>query len=255
MAESSERPYETNEISWWSNWAQTEWLDRNAYLIFSKDFSEYFFNRGGFLQMTPGSRLAVGAMEREFSARRRRPHIFIKSDRLDSRLLKTLEGGGYRIADQMAVMEMGEPSFKLNGDLKVRQVTKDEAEDWSEVYLDSFYGELGKMKAVTAAVRRLARTKEASVLLGSLDGRPAGTLALYRTGGLCGVYCVGTHRGFRRRRVASTLLESACATAASEGRRLILQTILSDSVEGIYLKFGFKRRYLKELFVKSGAAT
>ena len=29
---------------------------------------------------------------------------------------------GYRIADQMAVMEMDEPSFKVNPDLKIEEV-------------------------------------------------------------------------------------------------------------------------------------
>ena len=50
MADSNETAYEFNEVSWWSNWADTNWPSRNAYLLFSKDFDEYFFNRGGFLR-------------------------------------------------------------------------------------------------------------------------------------------------------------------------------------------------------------
>ena len=250
MAGSSEKSYETNEVSWWSNWAEVRWLDENAYLLFSQKFGEYFFNRGGFLQTTPGSRSSIEPMEREFAARKRRPHLFLRSDRLDSKLLQTLEDRSYRIADQMAVMEMGEPSFRVNPNLKVAQVTESELEAWSEVYLDSFYGNLGHIRTVVPIVRGLAKVKEASLLLGTIGGKPAGVLALYRTGKVCGVYCVGTHRDWRRRNVASTMLESCYRLAEGEGRRVVLQTKLSDSVEGLYLKLGFKRAYLKELFVK-----
>jgi hypothetical protein len=38
--------------------------------------------------------------------------------------------------------------------------------------------------------------------------------------------------------------------AVKEGRTLILQTILSESLEGLYLKIGFRRAYMKDLFVK-----
>jgi hypothetical protein len=47
------------------------------------------------------------------------------------------------------------------------------------------------------------------------------------------------------------MLDFAYRLAANEERRLILQTILSDSVESLYTKLGFNRVYLKELFVKA----
>lgn len=250
MADSSERAYETNEVSWWSRWAEVDWLDKNAYLLFSDDFDEYFFNRGGFLQLTPASRLSIEPMEKEFKARKRRPHLLLQSDYLDSKLLRTMEERGYRIADQMAVLEMGDPSFALNPSLEVTQITEGQAGEWAEVYLDSFYGDQGQIQAVTAIARSLTQAKDAGLLLGRMEGKPAGTAAIFRTEKVCGVYCVGTHSGWRRKRVANTMLEHCYRVAESEGRRLILQTILSDSVEGLYTKVGFRRAYLKELFVK-----
>jgi GNAT superfamily N-acetyltransferase len=250
LADSSRREYETNEVSWWSNWAEAKWLDDDAYLIFSDDFDEYFFNRGGFVQITPASSLSIEPMEKEFRAHGRRPHIFLQSDGLGPKLLRTLEVRDYRIADQMAVMEMDDPSFAVNPRLKVAQVTDSQAEAWAEVYLDSFYGDQRQMRAVASIVSRLARVKGVDLILGEVDGRHVGTAAVYRTGKVCGVYCVGTHSGWRRKRVASTILEHCYRLARSEGRKLILQTILSDSVEVFYKKIGFRRVYLKELFVK-----
>jgi hypothetical protein len=250
LADSNEKAYEFNEISWWSNWTQTAWLNQNAYLLFSQEFDEYFFNRGGFLQITPDSRKLIEPMEHEFEARKRKPHLFLQSDQLDSKLLLALAQRGYRIADQMSVMEIDDASFKVNPDLKIEAVIESRLEDWARVYLDSFYDGESQIRPVMAIVQKLAKMRETSLLLGTIRDRPAGIVALFRTGKVCGAYCVGTHREWRRRHVASTMLEFSHRLALKEGRRLILQTILSDSVEGLYLKLGFKRTYLKDLFVK-----
>ena len=69
------------------------------------------------------------------------------------------------------------------------------------------------------------------------------------------VYCVGTRRDWRGKQIASTMLDFSHRQAVEEGRTLILQTILSDSVEGLYLKLGFRRAYMKELFVKDARRT
>jgi len=250
LADSNETAYEFNEVSWWSNWADTKWLSRNAYLLFSKDFDEYFFNRGGFLKITPDSRKSIAPMESEFEARKRKPHLLLQSDQLDPKLLVTLAKGGYRIADQMAVMEIDEASFKVNLDLKIEHAMGSKLEAWARVYLDSFYGDSSQLKAVMAIVQKLTKVREASLLLGTIKDEPAGIAALFRSGKVCGAYCVATHRDCRRERVASTMLEFSHRLAVEEGRTLILQTILSESLEGLYLKLGFRRAYLKDLFVQ-----
>ncbi len=250
MADSNETAYEFNEVSWWSNWADTRWLSRNAYLLFSKDFGEYFFNRGGFLKITPDSRKSIAPMESEFETRKRVPHLLLQSDQLDPKLLVTLAKSGYRIADQMAVMDIDEASFKLNPDLKIEYATGSRLEEWVRIYLDSFYGDSSQLKAVMAIVQKLTKVREASLLIGTIKDKPAGITALFRSGKVCGAYCVATHRDWRGKRAASTMLEFSHRLAVEEGRRLVLQTILSDSLEGLYLKLGFRRAYLKDLFVK-----
>jgi hypothetical protein len=67
---------------------------------------------------------------------------------------------------------------------------------------------------------------------------------------MSGVYCVGTLPDMRGVHVASTMLDFSNKLAVSEARKLILQTVLSDSVEPFYLKLGFRRVYLKELFAR-----
>jgi len=256
LADFNDKAYESNEVSWWSNWAQTSWLSPNAYVMLSQEFDEYFFNRGGFLDITKGAKKLIGPMESEFEARKLTPHLFLQSGQLDAPLLLTLEKLGYRIVDQMSVMEIDEPYFETNPDLKIEQVTGNGVKDWTDVYLDAFYGESSQSKAVTGAVQRAAaKAEETTLLVGTMDGRAVGVLALHRTDKVCGVYCVGTRRDQRGKHIASTMLDFSHRQAVGEDRRLILQTILSDSVEGLYLKLGFRRAYMKDLFVKDPRRT
>jgi GNAT superfamily N-acetyltransferase len=151
-------------------------------------------------------------------------------------------------------MEAVEPHpFRVNPDVRVEVgLDRRRAEDWAGTYLDAFYGERSLLPTVTRVVERISPLREASLFLARLRGEPAGVLALFRTGEICGVYCVGTSPGSRGARVASTMLKVAADVAAGERRKLVLQTILSDSVESLYTKLGFERLYLKDIFAKSG---
>jgi hypothetical protein len=255
LADSGDAGYELNEVSWWSNWAETLWLDKDAYLLFSKDFSEYFFNRGGFLNVTDRAAGTVDRMEAEFAARGLTPHVFLQSDSLTPRLLKNLAKKAYRIADQMSVMEVESPSFKVNGELTLELGIDGKLKQWADVYLSAFYGDTKLMKPVLAVLTRVSENREAGLLLASLGERPVGALALFRSQGMLGVYCVGTVPDLRRAHVASTMLDFSNRLAVGEGRKLILQTILSDSVEVLYTKLGFRRVYTKELFVRGPGRT
>jgi GNAT superfamily N-acetyltransferase len=250
LADSDESGYELNELSWWSKWAETVRLGEDAYLFFSKDFHEYFFNRGGFVRVTGKAASLIDSMEVEFAKRDVKPYVFLRSDSLSSRLLQHLEKKRYKITDQMSVMEVDEPLFELNAEQALTMGAKGELQQWAEVYLRSFYGDLKLLEKVMGVLERVSGNKDTSLVLAHLEKKPAGVLALHRTEGMLGVYCVGTIPEMRGRHIASTMLDFANKLAKSEGRKLILQTILSDSVEPLYVKLGFRRVYSKELFVK-----
>jgi N-acetylglutamate synthase-like GNAT family acetyltransferase len=271
---SNERNYELNELSWWSNWTQVEWLDENAYVMGSTEFEEYFFNRGGFIKVRADAERSLERMEVEFERRGRVPHVFVQSNRTHRALLGAFAEKGYRIADQMSVMEMGAiPSFEgVNPDLVLELVgggggkgsdgDDDEGrlKEWAATYLRAFYGETRLLGNVNAVVERISKKKtkkgeEVSFLLASSKKKPVGVLALSRSAKVCGAYCVGTDPEYRGKHIATTMLEFSHRLAEGEGRRLILQTILSDSVEALYLKLGFDRVYMKDLFVKDPRRT
>lgn len=255
MAGFNERFYELNEVRWWSGWTQATWLGKDTYLMFSDEFDEYFFNRAGFLRVPSGAERSLEKMEDEFARCGRVPHIFVQNNSNHPTLLRALAERRYRISDQMSVMEMETPLFKVNPGLTLEMGVDGRLEEWARVYLKAFYGKTGYLNVVERILHEISRNKEVSLLLASLDEKPVGCLALSRTEGVCGVYCVGTDLGARNTGVASTMLDFSRKLATSEGRRLILQTILSDALEPFYLKLGFRRAYLKDLFVKDSERT
>ena len=99
-------------------------------------------------------------------------------------------------------------------------------------------------------VSSLMTSGAATFLESKVDGHTAGVLAVFRTPGVAGVYCVGTAPEFRNRGVASSLIATARKVADGEGRALILQTLTSDGALPFYLKRGFVEMHSKSVLVR-----
>lgn len=251
MAGFNERAYELNEVTWWSAWTKTVWLNKDMYILFSEKFDEYFFNRAGFLNVAAGAEKSLKGMEEEFRRRGRTPCIFLQDSPKHPRIEQALARDGYKTTDRMSIMELGTSSFKVNSNLVLETGLKDRLEDWGRVYLDAFYGDERYLNDVLGILRQISKSKAVTLVLASLKGEPVGCLVLFRSDGMCGVYCVGTSPSSRNTGVASTMLDFSQRLAAVEGRRIILQTILSDALESFYSKLGFRRVYVKDLYVKN----
>jgi ribosomal protein S18 acetylase RimI-like enzyme len=251
--------YELNEVSWWAKWVDdTVWISKNCYAIFSDTFKdEFFFNRGGFLGVEKVPEDAVEAIEREFVKRKRRvPSMFVEDGRPWDRLRSSLHSRGYVVGDRMLVMESelsakSEPhSDSAVGVALVGSRSKGkDLQEWTRTYLQAFYGHQRLYGKVNRIMSKVVKDKKASVVLARMGKTPVGCAVMYRTaGGVAGAYCIGTAPGFRRRGVAASIVNYMKGVAQDEGRRLVLQTMASDSVEGFYRKHGFEEIYSKTLF-------
>ncbi len=222
------------------------WTGPDAYLLSSRDLPEVFYNRGGLLSCT-----SVGtqteSLEEGFRALRTRPAIMVFDS--CSKAARALTRSGYGRMDTMYVMAA---TGGTESDEDAEAEPEVSAEEWSEAYLRAFYGEQGLMPAILKIVKPLMSDDATTLLQERQDGRVAGTLALYRTDRLMGVYCVGTIPELRGRGVAGALLSRARKIAASEERTVLLQTLESDGVVPFYLKRGFKVVYRKTLMMKKG---
>ena len=246
------RDLERNEVAWWSNWATVTWLGENTWVMTSEYFDEYFLNRGGFLECEGVGR-HIRKAEELLVKRGATPCFFVQESCKAN--LRRLGAEGYLPKDGMAVMTLDDAALRVNEEVRVGKVRHRDIGEWVSAYLLSFYGNLNLSAGVTDVVRRLENTNRVTLLTGRVRGRVAGVIALSRSPGLLGVYCVGTVPEFRRIGVTATLLDSARKLASSEGRRAILQTIQSDGYERYYTERGFRKVYAKTLLWKSPAGT
>jgi N-acetylglutamate synthase-like GNAT family acetyltransferase len=252
------RKTESNEQSWWSKWVEeTVWITQDAYALFSKQFKdEYFFNHGGFLDAEKDAEAIVGALEKEFGGRKLPVAcVFVQDGRPWEKIRRSVISRGYKVDNVMSVMEfVRRKPVTPNPDVRITILGSSshdkEIREWSGAYLEAFYGGKKLLEIVQGIMRKAIEDAGTSLILARIKQTVVGCAALYRTDDLAGAYCIGTVPDFRKRGVGATMLDSMIEIAAREKRRLILQTLLSDSAEGFYLKQGFKRAYSKDIFVR-----
>jgi GNAT superfamily N-acetyltransferase len=126
-------------------------------------------------------------------------------------------------------------------------------DNWTRAYLQAFYGDQVLAPHIAPIVARLLKLKAVTLLEARMGDDTAGVLAIFRTAGLAGVYCVGTVPEHRRKGVAGALLSKAKAVAGAEGRHLFLQSLASDGTSRYYLQRGFRVLYSKTLFSKENS--
>lgn len=151
---------------------------------------------------------------------------------------------GYRQVDSMTVL-LSRGRTGDDGSQKVTAST--EARAWTTAYLRSFYGSEELAGVVAPIASSLLRSRDATLLEARVRGDTAGVLALFRTPGVAGAFCVGTVPEHRRHGIATALLAKGRQIADSEGRSLVLQTLESDGALRFYLGNGFEKMYAKRV--------
>lgn len=95
-------------------------------------------------------------------------------------------------------------------------------------------------RTFVAAARRNHAAPGQAFYLARCDGVPAAVTLCVHTPGLCGVYAVATRPEFRRRGLATALLEGVRRDAAGRGTgQLTLQVAAGSAAERLYRRLGF----------------
>ncbi len=238
---------ELNEVEWWSNWGHLTWFADSCYGLLSEDFKEPLFNHVGFIDSKVQLRKVMPSIRRWYARKRIKPSFFLRDSRSYGSLYHAVTAEGYSILDKHLVMSLDNPKFTRAGSVTCTFVDERRADEWSTAYLSAFYGEDSLFTPVLGSVRRALRRGKSRLLLAEFQGQIAGTLAIHTRGGYSGVYCVGTVPELRGRGVATGMLSEAFRLTQRLGTKLILQTFASDSVEGLYVKLGFRLVYSKRV--------
>jgi GNAT superfamily N-acetyltransferase len=165
--------------------------------------------------------------------------------------VKSLEASGYRPVDTMTVLVSNDSTTASLAHVAIKQ--RPAPDSWTKAYLQAFYGDQELAPHITPIVARLLKLKAVTLLEGEVEGVTAGVLAIFRTAGLAGIYCVGTVPEHRRKGVANILLSKAKAIAGAEGKRLFLQSLSSDGSLHYYLERGFSASYSKKLLSRESS--
>ncbi|MDE1852315.1 MAG: GNAT family N-acetyltransferase [Thaumarchaeota archaeon] len=235
------RAAELNEVRWWSRWARLRWRGE-GYLLTSKPLAEPFFNRAGAL--TCGGVAGTAPWAESFLSRLGMSSTVVVFDSCPA--AKKLLASGYMEVDSMAVLLSKSP-IRREWDEGKEIETSRSPRSWTAAYLRSFYGDEGLAGVVAPIVAPLLKAKAVTLLESRVRGKTAGVLAIFRTPGIAGVYCVGTVPEFRGLGVATALLARAREIAAAEERSMVLQTLWSDGLLRFYMERGFEEMYSKRL--------
>jgi len=249
LTDLSKTDCELNELGWWSNWSHLIWLDKNRYVLTSKEFEEPLFNHGGFLTPIRGLEAKINGIEHIFDKAHIAPSFFLWNSSEFNETANRLVTSGYRIIDQLSVMQLLSPNLRINPKIELEAVKKDTIL-WSTTYLSAFYGEQTLTDQVEGALRKASADPSNLLVMAIQDGRPVGTLAAHSSDTIVGAYCVGVVPGQQGMGVASTMLDFAYNFAKERGSQLVLQTFISDALEGFYRRRGFHRLSSKDVYVK-----
>ena len=242
MADPDRTDAENNEVRWWSKWARLRWHGQ-GYLLTSESFREPFFNRGG--SLTCEAAPMVSSWAERTLARQGSDATFLIFDSC-AVAHKKLFDLGYAEVDTMSVLVSEAPieAQPIDG-RRVEPATSPET--WTRAYLRAFYGDEDLSDVVTPIVTRLLGSRGVTLFESRVKGETAGVLALFRTHGIGGVYCVGTVPEFRSMGIATGLLAKAREAAEGERRKLVLQSLASDGSMALYMKRGFEVMYSKHV--------
>lgn len=217
-----------------------------GYMLGSTELAEPFFNRAGSFSCRELGSTAAWA---EPIFRRSGVHpTFLVFDSCNG--ADDLLASGFRETDIMTTLLSIGP---IGGEGGGKIVAATDPDRWTKGYLLSFYGNDNLAGVVSRIASSLLRSR-AVTLMESRDGEEVvGVLALFRTPGLMGAYCVGTVPRRRGRGIATGLLTRAREIAESEERALVLQTLSSDGLLGFYLHRGFEVMYAKRFMEKKSS--
>jgi GNAT superfamily N-acetyltransferase len=208
---------------------------------------ESFFNRAGSLTCQGLVGTAAWAENHLFSRAMNSTFLAFDSCKGGNSLL----AAGYRQVDTMTVLLSRDP---IGDDGSESVAVSTDTLAWTTAYLRSFYGSEELAGVVGPIVSSLLRSKDVTLLEARAGGDTSGVLALFRTPGMAGVYCVGTVPEQRRHGIATALITKARRIADSEGRILVLQALTSDGALEFYLRRGFEKMYAKRILEKSSNA-
>jgi len=246
---------EKNFENWFSLWC--EHLDINGFqILYNTSFpDDPLYNHVIRIDsVQQGINKIFKKINKNFQDLHINPCIFISPLSYSKQFSNILLSDGYKIWDKIYVLELfNSMTVKNNINFNVvKVVLLEEAKIWAKVFTNSFNIDESRFSEVLRRTRLVVYNPNTTLLLAYDKDVPVGTLALYREDFIGGIYCLGTLSSYRRRGVASLLINSAISISrCGEDKLIYLQTLGQDKLEVFYKKIGFKISYINRIYIKN----
>lgn len=155
-----------------------------------------------------------------------------------------------RMEDSVMVFKGKRLEEKLNIEVKVEEISESQIDVFNRLLLTIFEMPFEWKEGRDKLMQKWMR-KGGKCYLAYVEGKPAGTSALFSLMKTGGIFNVGTLKEYRRRGVGTTLTAHALIDSVKKGNDLhTLQAVKGGNAERLYKKMGFEIDHEVSLFVK-----
>jgi ribosomal protein S18 acetylase RimI-like enzyme len=244
--------FEDNENSWFALWSEVIELKCSQIIINQGLRDDPLFNHTTKVKCkTEEIKHILDESIPLFRKRNVSPCFFVSTLINQSNFEQELIDRGFNKFDIMDVLEkVGGTSFDVQGDIKVELIDSELLNTWISIFTNSFMIPNDQSYEYKRRINNLTGRPDIDFFLANLNKKPVGCAALFSKNKIGGIYSLGTLKEFRKKGVASKLIEYVIKSSESRNNEYhILQTLGQDSSTDFYLKNNFKIAYSKKIYV------
>lgn len=237
----------------------------NGALLFSDRITDPYYNF--FVPYTPtGATVMADEITAEFSRRDRRPALYLTplaTGNADSPAdrQRPWASDAWLIGDASTLATSGNDRAGLHMVLVDPALRETYVATFAEAYSGGDpgdpYGELDASytDSLRASFGREVDGYRSYYLLATVEGAPAGVANMFTSGGIAGIYGVGTVASYRRTGLGTAMMAYLARMAATDAAgRIMLQTEAGSAVQRWYEGMGYRHAFTADYYELAGGS-
>jgi GNAT superfamily N-acetyltransferase len=153
------------------------------------------------------------------------------------------------LEEDIMIYRGGNKSSKTSSDTEVALIDRSQLDVWTDVFMKSFEIPEILRGAFLAMCGKAVQHKGTRPYLAYFSENPAGTCALLSFRNVGGVFNLGTTPEYRRKGVATALMQNAISDSLNMGNNLLyLVTTKGSNAESLYTSLGFRVAYTRRRY-------
>lgn len=253
MVSITDNHIEDNENKFCSLWTTFQRIDDCANLFLNNKLrGDYFFNRLNNLQFCGKIEDTLDKASEICSKNKHDLYVHIPYTSNNSPLIALLLERGFRLVDRMYVLKIAN-HLHVTGErskpgLHINIEVQKESELWVRVFCDSFSVRTWKHEVSKIINRNKNNLALIIANIAEKPNNPVGCMLLYKFHNITGLYCLGTLKSFRRKGIASKMVEFAASYERQMNSEfLIVHSLANENTINIYRNLGFEKVEVKAI--------